>query len=248
MIPLRLDDVGASSKYYERHRGKWFAYDEMTPAEIADVVRWLIRREQSMTVAITACWVDANGSLTPYPEQWPDQASTWKIGVDEGVVEIACHGLTHCLPGRHAGVWLPWPGNRRYHREFIADIPLEVQRGHLSAAKRILEGYFGQPVSTLVPPGNAISHLAALAARDMGYDVITCRLPPDLSTMERGRLMAGWRPLYIDDADHTVLHDRDLVGQDVGRWLEQRLHMRYSSVRAWLAKGGAAQEEADHGR
>ncbi len=157
MTPLRLDDIGACSKRYERHRGKWWRYGELEPREIDEIAASLLARRWTMTLAITACWVEEDGSLVEFPRKYHDLAGAIHYWTMRGVFEIACHGLTHCIPGRHVPSWLPWRGNRQWHREFIDALPFTTQIEHLRLGKLILEDRFTVPVRTLVPPGNAIS-------------------------------------------------------------------------------------------
>lgn len=201
MTPLRLDDFGASSKLYERHRGKWWKYPEVTPDDIGDLARWCLINSASMTLAITACWVERDGSLTPYHVKYPEQAATVHYWATRGVFEIACHGLTHCIPGRHVPSWVPWRGNRQWHREFIDAVPFTTQVEHLRRAKQILEDRFLTTVTTLVPPGNAISERLAMYALEHGFERVTCR--------------ARGRAFIVDDMHHAVLHDREIVARGV---------------------------------
>jgi hypothetical protein len=217
LIPLRIDDFGASSKRYERHRGKLFAYREVTARELNELWIWLARRQSACTLAITACWVERDGTLTPYPQKFPLQAHTIRQGIAAGVFEVACHGLTHCIPGQHVRPWYSLRSNRQWHREFIDALDVDVQVQHLTLAKQILEDYFAVPVTTLVPPGNAIPRWAVERARGLGYATVTCR----------ARGAQG----IVDDSAHYVVHDRDLVARGIGGALD-RIPGRVTTVRA----------------
>lgn len=202
MTPLRLDDIGASSKRYERHRGKWWRYDELTPLHIDRLGLWLRDRGHTMTLAITACWVEGDGSLTPFHSKYHDLAGAIHFWVRQGIFEIAAHGLTHCVPGRHVpSVFMPWRGNRQWHREFIDCVPMATQREHMTKAKALLEHRFMVHVTTLVPPGNAISEQATLWALEHGYDRVVCR--------------ARGRRFITDDAKHAVIHDAEIAALGV---------------------------------
>lgn len=219
MTPLRLDDLGASSKLYERHRTKWRAYRELDCDDLADLGRWCVLKGATLTLAMTACWVERDGSLTPYHEKYPEQAAVIHYWARRGIFEIAAHGLTHCVPGRHRPSWIPWRGNRQWHREFIDYVPFNVQVEHLRRARAILEDRFMVPVTTLVPPGNAISERLAMdAVEKHGYSLVTCR--------------ARGRRFIVDDSTHTVLHDADLVrnGMEV---LDRLPALDYQSVERW---------------
>jgi len=131
MTPLRLDDLGASSKAYEwwsRHRwanvwplhhrklfGAWGPYRELTAWQLRAIFHAVERHGAQMTVAITACWVERDGTLTPYSQKWPDQADVVREFVRRDVIAVAAHGLTHCVPGKHLPRWIR--GNRPSHRE-----------------------------------------------------------------------------------------------------------------------------------
>lgn len=232
MTPLRIDDFGASSKRYARHRGKLLPYSEAHEDDLIRLFTWLQRIDCRATLAITAAWVERDGSLTPYPKKFPRQTSIIQQAVLAGRVEIACHGLTHCIPGQHTS-W-PWQGNRRWHREFIDALPYGQQRAHLVRGRRILEDAFGLGVTTLVPPGNAISDQLAEAALAMGYEVVTCRLDA----------VAAF-PSVVDDRGQCVLHDRDVIGvgrfeRTVERLAVSSISGGFTTVRAWARQHGLA--------
>lgn len=199
MMPWRIDDLGASSKLHERHRGKWWPYRELRAEELATLMAWLARTGSRVTLAITARWVTRRANQIPYARMFPEQAAVIRLAVQHGLVEVACHGLTHCIPGRHAD-WTFWRSNRQWHREFIDALPFPEQVEHLRVARAELEQTFLAPVTTLVPPGNAISERLALTALDLGFTVVTCRRP-DPSTAS----------VIADDRAYPVTHDRDLV-------------------------------------
>jgi peptidoglycan/xylan/chitin deacetylase (PgdA/CDA1 family) len=223
MTSLRIDDLGSSSKRWERHRGKWFPYREMLFDDLWDLHLWLRSTRSHATLAITACWVERDGALVPYARKWPMAAEGVRSLVAAGLVEIACHGLTHCIPGRHVPSWAPWRGNRPMHREFIAALPFAAQVEHLRRAKALLEDTFGVAVSTLVPPGNAISERLALTALDMGFERVTCRQPAG----------ALWTWI-LDDTEQTVLHDRDLVTEP-DALARVRHRAPFCTVREWAS-------------
>lgn len=92
---LRMDDLGAASKRHEVYSkwrlriagypvvsGNWLflkytapfkawaRYREMESSDIMALLRILERWQVSMTIAVTACWVEDDGSLTPYPQNF----------------------------------------------------------------------------------------------------------------------------------------------------------------------------------
>ena len=116
-IALRIDDIGASTKKYEIYSKKplgnilflkytklfkaWGPYDEMDDAQWQLVLDLLIKFSAKLTVGITASWVDRDCNMVPFHEKYPAQAGVLKQGWKEGLLEIANHGLTHCVVGKH---------------------------------------------------------------------------------------------------------------------------------------------------
>lgn len=195
---LRIDDFGASSKRWEWHRHKLRPYPEVS-AELLDALgRYLSQRGWSATLGITACWVERDSSLVEYPVKFPAQAASVDYWAKRGVFEVACHGLTHCVPGRHVRPWWRLRSNRAWHREYVDAVPIPTQREYLRRAKQILTDRFG-PVTTFVPPGNAIGPaMVDYALDELGFRVVTCRPP------------VGASPRITSDAGGRNLHDRDL--------------------------------------
>ena len=224
-VALRIDDVGASSKRYEiysKYPGcnmlflkyiyglrAWGPYREMTAGEWKQLCDLLRKYNARLTVAITAAWVEGDCSLVPYPKKFPEQAAVLKEGVQQKLLEIANHGLTHCIVGRH----LPraFSSNRRFHREFWAWLPEEVHHRHIKESQGILQDYFQVEVSTFVPPGNIYTEATISAARQFGINLINCQTTNN--TKQGIRIM---------DEEHVfAFHDRKLVLEGVG-WLEKR--------------------------
>lgn len=104
MIALRIDDIGASTKvfnYYSKqqrynwgilrhHRlfGAWAPYPEMTPdlwEKTFDVLR---RFQAKLTVAVTACWVEGDGELIPFPEKFPQEVAILKKAWKKGLLRL----------------------------------------------------------------------------------------------------------------------------------------------------------------
>ena len=128
---LRLDDLGASSKQYEwwsRHRwanvwplhhrrlfGACGPYRELTAAELDRICDLAADHRAPLMLAITACWVEADGTLTPYGAKFPAHVAVIQRWADRRIVTVAAHGMTHCVPGRHRPRWIG--SNRPWHRE-----------------------------------------------------------------------------------------------------------------------------------
>ena len=155
MRPVRLDDLGASSKAFEwwsRHRwaniyplhhrrlfGAWGPYRELHAEELEEIFRMVYTAGAALTVAITAYWVERDGSCTPYSVKFPRQAGVIQWWAWLGRLQVAAHGLTHCVPGQHRPRWIG--GNRPWHREYN-----RVAMRHLAAD-------LGVPVTRYVRPG-----------------------------------------------------------------------------------------------
>src|SRR5256886_7965707 len=158
---LRLDDVGAASKLHEVYGvtrvglgpwrmpfpgnwlflkyvppiKRWAPYRELSAADWESILRVVDRRASTVTVAVTAAWVERDGTLVPYPKKFPAAARVLREGVRRGVVEIANHGYTHCVLDSRRYLPRLFSGNRRYHREFYAWVPEATHREHLRRSR-----------------------------------------------------------------------------------------------------------------
>lgn len=222
---LRMDDVGASSKRFEVYsnwrfrRGpllvdgnwlwlkylppfrQWGPYRELTSSHWRAVLRILEDAAARLTVGITAGWVNHDGSIVPFPVKYPEAASVIKEGVEQGLLEVANHGYTHCILKDHAFRPRWFAGNRQYHREFWPWVSPDVQEAHLRASQDILRGWLRDDVVTFVPPGNVFADTTLDLAYRHGLRYLSC------STVPR----AGAALTLIDPAAVTAFHDRDLV-------------------------------------
>lgn len=230
-LALRIDDIGASSKehlYYtkrwytnwgplrdRRLFGKWAPYREMTARDWEHVFAILRRHGSKLTVGITATWAEADGTLVPFPDKFPREAQAIGEGVAAGLLEIANHGLTHCvLANRQYRRRLGYGSNRMYHREFWDWVSPDLQRAQLTRAQEILTRYYGVEITTFVPPGNVYSEATLAICDEIGFRILNC---------ERPRLRgATERPRVIGDDQVVPFHDRELVifGTD---WLEHKI-------------------------
>ena len=244
---LRMDDVGASSKRYEiystrswgvgrvRISGNWLflkylpglkswgPYRELGAQQWRTVLELLDAASASMTVAITAAWVERSDRVTPFPQRFPDAAAVLRDGVRRGLIEVANHGLTHCV--LDGNLFRPrwFASNRTYHREFWPWVPLAVQEAHISRSQDILQGYFQVPVVTFVPPGNVYSEDTLEIAERHGLRYVSCEAPPGRC----GSLTV------LGNEDVIAFHDRDLV-LNGSEWLQALMardpHTRFCSV------------------
>ena len=112
---IRIDDYGASSKYYEVYSKKfygltnfwflkrlnsfkaWGPYPETTADEMYCLIEFLQYYNAKATLAVTASWVENDSSITPFPLKFPALAAAISYGVQAGIFEVASHGLTHCV-------------------------------------------------------------------------------------------------------------------------------------------------------
>lgn len=232
LLALRLDDVGASSKRYEvysnhvwrwgplRVSGNWLflkylpgwksagPYRELYPTEWSELFVILRQNDARLTVAVTAAWADRSDRITPFPVRFPDQASVLREGVQEGLIEIANHGLTHCVLEHDLFRPRWFSSNRRYHREFWDWIPAPVQDWHIGTAQDILQRWFRVPVVTFVPPGNVYSEATLAIAERHGLKYVSCQTP----TRKVGQM------IVLGNDGVMPFHDRDIVLNGT-RWL-----------------------------
>ena len=229
-LALRIDDIGASSKQHLYYAKKWYSnfgplrdrrlfghwapYREMRWDDWHQVYTVLERFRAKLTVGVTATWVEDDGTLVPFPEKFPDEAKALGEGVAKGLIEIANHGLTHCVLAEGKYRRKPLFGtNREFHREFWEWVPAEEQRDHLVRAQQILTGYFKTPITTFVPPGNVYSLPTLQACQEIGIKTLNCEKP---------QLTLGDSPRVIGDDQVLPFHDRELVVFGIS-WLETAL-------------------------
>lgn len=249
-VALRLDDVGAASKRYEVYGEvrlgpwrvprlgnflflkylppvkRWGPYRELKATEWEEILALLAEAGARLTVAVTAGWVEKDGRVTPFPRRFPEEAEAIRQGLRAGLLEVANHGYTHCV--LQDGLFRPrlFSGNRTYHREFYDWLPESVHREHVRRAQGILQGFFGVPIETLVPPGNVFSAKTIAAAASEGIRYISC--------LGAGRWGFTDGITFVDDSDVVAFHDRAIVleGLDFLReLLAVRAGTRFLTVR-----------------
>lgn len=238
-LALRIDDIGASSKIYEQYSKRfhglgnflflkrmpyfraWGPYNEMQASDWLNVRILLEKYSAKLTVGVTASWVESDGSLVPYHLKWPNAYSQLMELERNGLVEIACHGLTHCVLNNNLFMPKLFTSNRKYHREFWDWIPDEIHHKNLKLAKSILEDAFKVDVTTLIPPGNVFSEVTIDAAKDLGFKVINCATE---SRITRGLRIVGNESVF-------AFHDREVMLYGIS-WLEDLIlkHIRRNFV------------------
>ena len=237
-IILRMDDVGAASKRHEVYGitripigpwrapfpgnflwlkylpgiKRWGRYAELGAPQWRAILEALADAGAHLTVAVTAAWVEDDGALTPYAQRFPEAAAVLREGIAAGLVEIANHGLTHCLLDDNAFRPRAFVGNRAFHREFYEFVPLDTQRMHLARAQALLADAFKTEIVTFVPPGNLLQAATLEVARDVGLRFASFRATTALD----GPLTV------IGDERGVVFHDRDVVRRGA-RWLRETL-------------------------
>jgi peptidoglycan/xylan/chitin deacetylase (PgdA/CDA1 family) len=182
---------------------RWGPYRELSAPEWEGVLVALEAAGARMTAAITAGWVEANGSVTPFPRKFPDAAGVIREGARRGLLEIANHGYTHCVLRDRRFRPRLFVGNRQFHREFHDWLPPGTHREHVERAQSILQEFFGQSVVTFVPPGNVFSRVTLHAAAAGGIRYVSC--------LDPGRFGPVDGLTWVADGDVVALHDRDLV-------------------------------------
>jgi hypothetical protein len=237
-LMMRMDDVGAASKRHEVYGltriavgrlrvpfpgnllwlkyvppiKRWGPYRELSAAEWYAILETLGAVGARMTVAVTAAWVEDDGTLTPFPQKYPGATRAIREGVAAGLLEVANHGLTHCLLTDRAFRVRPFSGNRTFHREFYDFLPPETHEANIVRAQAILSDAFETAIVTMVPPGNLVQKTTIEIARRHGLRYLSYRA----ATSRDGPL-----PVIGDDCG-VVFHDRDIVHRGVA-WLRARL-------------------------
>jgi peptidoglycan/xylan/chitin deacetylase (PgdA/CDA1 family) len=237
-IALRIDDIGASTKRFEVYSKKrygnflflkyvknfkaWGPYREMSVDEWNKVFSILRQFGAKLTVGVTAAWVERNGKLTYFPEKFPEEAMILKNGLNEGLIEIANHGLTHCVVGKH----LPklFTSNRYYHREFWVWIPRNIHFENVKRSQEILQDYFDVAVTTMIPPGNVFSDNTVQAAKKYGIKRINYRRMKKSMLKEiilsLDSKITSEKNLPLENI--IRFHDREIVTEGVD-WLSRKL-------------------------
>jgi hypothetical protein len=225
LVALRMDDVGACSKTYEVYsnlhvsfRGHevfsgnwlflkylspfkaWGPYQELTEDDWQQIFWVLTENNAKLTVAVTAAWAESFDTLIPFNIKFPAQAELLRHGVESGLIEIANHGLTHCVLDKNYFKPKYFKSNRQYHREFSDLTPSNVQEEHIRRSQEILQSYFRVNVKTFVPPGNAVSDFTLELARENGLRYISCNRHVDAKGIKQ-----------LDNSKTLAFHDRDYV-------------------------------------
>jgi len=235
-IALRIDDIGASTKEYEIYSKKWFGlgnflflkymnyfkawakYREMSAQEWHEILFLLRKYNAKLTVGITASWVNYDGTSTKFYEKFPEEANVLKLGMEEGLIEIANHGLTHCVVKNNLFRPKLFTSNRTYHREFWEWLGEELHQEHLKESQKILQDFFKIDVITLIPPGNVYCDFTIDAAKDNGIKHINCQT----SDEKRNGIDV------ISNRNVFAFHDKEIVEEGLD-WFENVLKANQAS-------------------
>ena len=216
-IFLRIDDIGASTKRYEIYSKfgfgignilflkyikpfkAWGPYRELKADDWKKVFDILSSLNAKLTVGVTATWVEKDGTLVPFPDKYPAQSELLKNADQQGLIEIANHGLTHCVVGKH----LPklFSGNRKYHREFWDWQPKKIHDDHIAKSQLIFKDWLGKSPTTLIPPGNVYSKDTLKASEKNGIKVINSYMNFNIKSNVK----------IVNDDSIDPFHDKELV-------------------------------------
>ena len=111
---FRIDDIGASSKIYERYSkfpflgnlgflknrllfGNWGPYNELSAKELEKLILIMQQANKKLAVAVTAAWIMPNNHLIPFNKKFPEQAKILKEAKKNKLITILNHGLSHCV-------------------------------------------------------------------------------------------------------------------------------------------------------
>jgi hypothetical protein len=229
-IALRIDDIGASTKEYEVYSKKWYGlgnflflkyfdyfkawakYREMTADEWYSIFELLKKYNAKLTVGITASWVNYNGTSIIFNEKFPEEAKALKFGMEEGLIEIANHGLTHCVVKDNLFRPKLFTSNRTYHREFWEWLGKDLHIEHIKKSQSILKNYFQVDIETLIPPGNVFCDYTVEASKRYNIKYINCQI--------ESKNMNGIKIVSNDNV--FAFHDKEIV-EDGLEWFENIL-------------------------
>ena len=222
-----MDDVGASTKHFEVYSKKifgnflflkylsffraWGVYEEISPEMWQEIFQALDVNDAKLTIGVTATWVERDGTLVPFPEKFPLQADLLKAAEDDGLIEIANHGLTHCVVGNHLPKY--FSSNRTFHREFWDWLPEDLHKEHIRESQEIFKSWLGKSPLGLIPPGNVYSNSTVRASEENGIKYINSSASMSMDSCIN----------YIDESMVDAFHDREIVLEGID-WLKSKLN------------------------
>jgi len=252
-----MDDIGASTKIYNQYGkthwkvfgknlplsffanwlffkrikpfAKWAIYNELNEEDWKKIFFCLRRNNANMTIGITAAWAISEFNIISFDQKFPRQTAILREGVEEGLIEIAHHGLTHCVLKDNAFLPKRFKGNRTYHREFWDWLPESYHKEHIEKAQAILISAFKTDIITFIPPGNVWTEITENYAASVGIKY--------LSSLE-SRSPTGKKSngiFYIGNENMIDFHDREIALYGIA-WLEKRMNpnIQYCTVKDYL--------------
>ena len=231
MTIFRIDDIGASTKQFEQYSKHkwanfwflkrmpylkaWGPYKEVSAKEWTNIIEIFKNNNIKPIIAITATWVEKDSSLTPFPIKFPEEARVLKEASNNNQIEIANHGLTHCIVGKHLPLFKS--SNRYFHREFWPELEKSIHKHHIKESQKILEKYFEKPIEIFVPPGNVWSIKTYNSIKETNIKkIISARYMLDSKEALNG-------VEYIDDnKGYFSFHDRELKMHGIN-WLRKQI-------------------------
>jgi peptidoglycan/xylan/chitin deacetylase (PgdA/CDA1 family) len=253
-----MDDVGASTKEFEQHGrvrwrvfgrevplaffanwlffkrirpfAQWGVYQELSEEHWIRIFTLLQQHDAKLTVGVTACWAVSQDELIPFDKKYPSEASILKEGSQEGIVEIANHGLCHCALNDNLFHPHMFTSNRVYHREFFDMLPDSYHKEHIDKSQEILMRIFKKDIITFIPPGNVWSDATERFAKEAGIKYLSS-LEDKAPTGQRRNGIT-----YVGNKNMIDFHDREisLWGTD---WLDSKMEMasaKYCTVRDYF--------------
>jgi peptidoglycan/xylan/chitin deacetylase (PgdA/CDA1 family) len=149
------------------------------------------------------------GAYLPLPTH---RAVRWRDAVDEGILEVALHGLHHQS-------WDP-PKKTEFAGRPVASQYAAIERG-----KTYLEGEIGRTVSTFIPPWNSYDLHTVEALDSLGFCCLSASIPcpavatklcylPCSCTLERtGALVAAAERVEVAAVIVVNIHEYQFAGE-----------------------------------
>ena len=257
---IRIDDIGASTKKYliygknsfkigNKYRriapafisnflfiknlpfiSGWGSYKEMDAKNWIELLSILKKNKVVLNAAITACWVEKDGSLIRFDKKFPESCEVIKQGIKDNLIYILNHGLTHCIPGKHLP--LLFKSNQKFHREFNDFLTLEDQTYHLESSQNIFNDIFGEYPDIFVPPGNVYNENTLKALNKVGLKYIQChRNITNEPTQPTDQILNFYGIKHINNDKVLVIHDRDLIHKSISSFVNYTKNNKCKSMR-----------------
>ena len=172
-----------------------------------------------------------DGSIVPFPLKFPEQADIIKEGVQQGLIEIANHGLTHCVTENRAFLPRFFSSNRNSHREFWPQLSWNVLKTNISIAQDILHRAFQQDIVTFVPSGSVFPEDKIAHLTSFGFQYFS----------SKGAAKKIGSIFCIGEEDVSAIHDRDIYykGREWFKtFISETSHCHYKSIKDFMKQKG----------